>query len=131
MFHRAKSPSKSSFDIATRLWHLDGATVTAASGRAAEIYVFAWHPQFDAACDQTAVEQWEYYVVRERDLPKQKTITLGRIVALGTSTTRASAATLSIVVESTVEDLRHTEAQLRCFNRRRPDAGPTSGQPLH
>ena len=49
--------------------------------RAADVFVFAWHPGCDpAAIDQRLPEQWEFYVVPERALPRtQKAIAASRV----------------------------------------------------
>lgn len=66
------------FDIAERTgrW-VDDKTWVAGIGRAAGIYVFAFHPIFSAAeADHRVPEQWEFYVVAAARLPKQKSIGL-------------------------------------------------------
>ena len=47
-------------------------------GRAAQIYVFAWHAESRVElCNQSNAEQWLFYVVREECLPAgQKSIGL-------------------------------------------------------
>lgn len=49
--------------------------------RAADVFVFAWHPGCDPAkIDQRLPEQWEFYVVPERSLPRtQKAIAASRV----------------------------------------------------
>ena len=49
--------------------------------RAADVYVFAWHPGCDpATIDQRLPEQWEFYVVPERALARgQKAIAASRV----------------------------------------------------
>lgn len=48
-------------------------------GRNADIFIFAWHPVTSAEADHRDPNQWEFFVLPERDLPAQATITLSRI----------------------------------------------------
>ena len=51
--------------------------------RTADIYVFAWHPvEGEEAADHRRADQWEFYVVRESDLPDQKSISLNPLEKL-------------------------------------------------
>ena len=50
-------------------------------GRHADIYVFAWHGGTGETTDQRDPASWEFYVIPERDLPKQKSIALPAIRA--------------------------------------------------
>ena len=74
---RKRSPR---FDIAPRTgyWTRDGSRWVERPGRAAQIYVFAWHGESRVElCDQRNAEQWLFYVVREECLPvDQKSIGL-------------------------------------------------------
>jgi hypothetical protein len=47
--------------------------------RNAEIFIFAWHPVADATADHRQPSQWEFFVVPERSLPSQSTISLSRV----------------------------------------------------
>lgn len=47
--------------------------------RNAEIFIFAWHPGVDGLADHRDPDQWEFYVVLERALPAQSSISLSRI----------------------------------------------------
>lgn len=69
------------FDIRVRGGHwIDGVTWNAKAGRQADIYIFAWHGGTDrGTTDHRRAGQWEFYVVAERDLPAQKTISLARV----------------------------------------------------
>ncbi len=56
--------------------------------RNADIFVFGWHDRTDAQADHREPDQWQYFVVPERDLPIQKSIglsTLGRIAIVSFS----------------------------------------------
>ena len=70
------------FDIAPRkgYWMAKGDWVDV-RGRAADIYVFAWHPETSAKlADQRDPGQWMFYVVRTEYLPpEQKSIGLAGI----------------------------------------------------
>jgi hypothetical protein len=57
----------------------DGDKWVGERGRNAEIFVFAWHPVRDSSADHRDPRQWEFFVVRERDLPPQSSISLSRI----------------------------------------------------
>lgn len=79
-------PTKPIFDIEERTgYYANGATWINGPGRPADIYIFAWHPGFHPkeAVDHTDPEQWEFYVVAERDLPVgQKSMGLAGILKL-------------------------------------------------
>ena len=70
------------FDIAPRkgYWKTGNKWVDG-PGRAADIYVFAWHPETNEQhADQRDPEQWTFYVVKTKDLPpQQKTINLSGV----------------------------------------------------
>ena len=70
----AESKSSPRFDIAARQ-----------GGRHADVYVFAWHGERGETTDQREPDAWEFYVVRERELPDQKTIGLNAIQGLAAS----------------------------------------------
>ena len=71
------------FDIAERTGRYEGLEWIAEPGRAAAIYVFAWHPVIDHdAADHREPEQWQFFPVKASDLPRQKTIALSRIAKL-------------------------------------------------
>ena len=45
-----------------------------------DLYIFAWHPETDPGiADHRVPEQWRFHVVPERILPKQKSISIGRL----------------------------------------------------
>ena len=48
-------------------------------GRHADIYVFAWHGEIGTTADQRDPATWKFYVVAERDLPRQKSIGLSAV----------------------------------------------------
>ncbi len=76
-------PAKGRFDIAARTGRWDGKDWVTAPGRAASIYIFAWHPIFapDVA-DHRDPDQWQFHVVPTGLLPAQKSIGLAGIQAL-------------------------------------------------
>ena len=79
-------PTRPSFDIRPRTGRYDGAASIPEAGRAADVYVFAWHPR-TVDVDQRDETQWEYYVVPTVDLPpNQATISLSRICAISNPT---------------------------------------------
>ncbi len=73
--------------------------------RHADIYVFAWHPLREESADHRCVEQWEFYVVAEKDLPaNQKTIRLGPLTRLK-GARKATFTNLSRVISTTTKGL--------------------------
>lgn len=71
------------FDIAPRTgrWEVDGVFVSE-PGRAADLYVFAYHPIEDDTADHRNPMQWTFFVVLTSSLPKTKSIglkALGRL----------------------------------------------------
>lgn len=83
-WHEADSPpNRGRFDIAARtgLW-MDKDFIKR-PGRAAAIYVFAWHPLTDPAiADHRDPGQWRFHVVPASALPPQKTIGLAGVEAM-------------------------------------------------
>ena len=78
---RASSPPR--FDIRARTGYWDrSGRWRSAPGRHADVYVFAWHGGVGKSTDQREPMSWQFYVVRERDLPDQKTIGLSAIQRL-------------------------------------------------
>lgn len=79
----AEKPAPPSFSIAPKkvLMGLEWTDLDPPR-RVADIYVFAWHPVEGDQADHRRADQWEFYVVREDDLPDQKTIGLKRVAAL-------------------------------------------------
>jgi len=58
--------------------------------RLADLYIFAWHSGDDEKyADHRVVEQWEFYAVREQDLPIQDTIGLSGIRKLSSVSTNS------------------------------------------
>jgi hypothetical protein len=70
-------PSPPRFDIAIRkmIWSEATGTVQA-TGRAADCFVFAWHPIVDQSCDHREPRQWQFFVVPTEQLPGDKSISL-------------------------------------------------------
>jgi len=82
-----KSPERQSparFDIAPRTgyWDDEEECWVPKPGRHADLYVFAWHGADGDTADQRDAGSWEFYVVAERDLPKQKSIALNVLQGL-------------------------------------------------
>jgi hypothetical protein len=48
-------------------------------GRNADLFIFAWHPVTDAGADHRDPQQWQFFVVAERDLPAQGSLSLSRV----------------------------------------------------
>ena len=78
-------PRPPSFDIAPRKghWTTESEWIDE-PGRAAALYVFAWHPETDAKlADHRDPQQWSFYVMQTKDLPaQQNSIGLAGIEAL-------------------------------------------------
>lgn len=83
-WHDAQSkPNRGRFDIASRTGRWDGDLWIAEPGRAAAVYVFAWHPELDPAiADHRDAGQWQFHVVAAHRLPAQRSIALSGIQAL-------------------------------------------------
>ena len=61
------APTKSYWDSATEVW------IETKPQRWADLYVFAYHPEYDRGiADHRRPEQWEFYLVPERDLPREQ-----------------------------------------------------------
>ncbi len=68
-------PRSPRFDIAPRTgyWTQNGSQWVDSPGRPADLYVFAWHGERrDRYADQRDANQWVFFVVAERDLPKNR-----------------------------------------------------------
>jgi hypothetical protein len=79
----SSSPSKGRFDIAARTGRWAGAEWIVEPGRAAAIYVFAWHPVFDPlVADHREPSQWQFHVVAASNLPLQNSLGLTGVQAL-------------------------------------------------
>jgi hypothetical protein len=85
-----QEPTGGIYDIASRAGYFyeNGAKYAAGPGRAAEVYVFAWHRVFgphaddpdQPPTDHRDPDQWEFYVVPATLLPRgQKKIALSKI----------------------------------------------------
>ncbi len=71
--HGRISPS---FEIKARTGRWEGAVFVPEPGRAAQIYIFAFHPVLDDHADHRDPEQWEFYPVRTTDLPARQRVGL-------------------------------------------------------
>jgi hypothetical protein len=67
------------FSIASKTGRYEGSTWIAGVGRNAEIFVFGWHDRCDEGADHREPSQWQFFVVAERDLPDQKSISLSSL----------------------------------------------------
>ena len=87
--------------------------------RHADIFVFAWHPERDVAtADHRCPEQWRFFVVAERRLPrKQKSIGL---IPLGKLTDARVYGDLADGVASTAASLNGPQADRPKINRWSP-----------
>jgi hypothetical protein len=71
-----------SFDIKARSGRWEGATFVAEPGRAAHIYLFAYHPRADADADHRDPLQWEFFVVATSRLPATQRVGLAALQKL-------------------------------------------------
>lgn len=79
-------PNPGRFDIAARKMRWEGTIKVEEGGRAAAIYVFAWHPECDAAkADHRDPAQWEFQIVPASALPPRKTLGLAAVRKLAGS----------------------------------------------
>ena len=70
------------FDIRERSGRWEGSTFIAEPGRAAHIYVFAFHGVKDDSADHRDPAQWVFHVVRTEHLPPAKRISLSAVQRL-------------------------------------------------
>ena len=91
-WHGPDSPIASPrFDCAARTGRWEGSQWYPGSGRFADIYVFAYHDETNVErADHRNPDQWTFYVVREDQIPAQKTIGITKIRELGTEATYAN-----------------------------------------
>ena len=68
-----------SFDIKERTGRWEGSVFINEPGRAADIYVFAFHPLLDEVTDHREPGQWEFYPVLTVNLPATQRIGLGAV----------------------------------------------------
>ena len=78
------SPGKFGINKPSENYYLeDGTYEETPPQRHADIYVFAWHPEKDLEiADHRRPDQWKFFVVAERCLPRQKDIALGPLEKL-------------------------------------------------
>ena len=74
------------FDIEPREYAWEGAYRKELTGRAAHVYVFAYHDVRDGTADQRDPGQWAFYVVPTTTLPDQKSIALNKLQMLTSPT---------------------------------------------
>ncbi len=67
------------FSIASKTGRYEGAAWIPGVSRNAEIFIFAWHDRTDERADHRDADQWQFFVVAERDLPDQKSISLSTL----------------------------------------------------
>ncbi|MEO7564138.1 MAG: hypothetical protein ABIR63_07320 [Sphingomicrobium sp.] len=70
---------KPQFSIAAKTGRWEGFTWIDGVGRNAEIYIFGWHGRTDEGADHRVPDQWQFFVVAERDLPAQKSLSLSTL----------------------------------------------------
>lgn len=75
-------PSACSFDIAVRKGRWEGARWIDESGRAAHIYVFAYHPIADGSADHRDPDQWQFYVIPTCLLPNTQRLSIAGVKSL-------------------------------------------------
>jgi hypothetical protein len=73
---------KPCYSIASKAGRYEGSTWIEEVGRHADVYVFGWHDRTDDKADHREPHQWQFFVVAERDLPAQKTISFSVLVKL-------------------------------------------------
>lgn len=74
--HGKVSPS---FDIRERSGRWEGAVFIEDAGRAAHLYVFAYHDVRDETADHRDPEQWAFFVVQTSKLPKTQRLSLNSV----------------------------------------------------
>ena len=120
---KAAKPSPT-FGIPPRKWWWDNArsvSVETRPQRLADVYVFAWHPESDGnRADHREPEQWDFYVVAERDLsqePLTASISMGPLRRL---TSPCGYNALAREVADTLAGLPALKAQTQRGNDQRP-----------
>jgi hypothetical protein len=78
---------KPCFSIKSKKYRWEGPLRFEDEGRQADVFIFAWHGRTDALADHRNPDQWQFFVVAERDLPAQKSISLSVLANLATSVT--------------------------------------------
>jgi hypothetical protein len=79
----SRSATNPIFDIRARSGYFKGADWIPQPGRLAQIYVFAYHPVFDArSTDHCDPAQWRFHIVPVSLLPIGKTISLVRLAQI-------------------------------------------------
>jgi hypothetical protein len=76
---------KPCFSIKSKKYRWEGPLRFDDAGRQADIFIFAWHDRIDGSADHRDPDQWQFFVVAERDLPDQKTISLSVLCKLAQS----------------------------------------------
>jgi hypothetical protein len=96
-------PARPCFSIKekTGRWE-NGETWVSERSRNADIFVFAWHPFVSIEADHRDPRQWEFFVVLEKVLPPQSSISLSRVRHM---TPPVSIADLATRVNSLAEQL--------------------------
>jgi hypothetical protein len=97
-------PNSGRFDIRARTGRWEGAYWIAAPGRAAGLYLFAWHPEIDTSvADHRAADQWQFLPVLASALPDQKSIGLQGIRSLASP----------VSIDEVAEAVRELAAKIR------------------
>jgi hypothetical protein len=76
---------KPRFSIKSKKYRWEGPLRFDDAGRQADIFIFAWHDRIDESADHRDPDQWQFFVVAERDLPDQKSISLSILCKLAQS----------------------------------------------
>ena len=86
----AKIETSPSFNISAKSGYWAGKDWFDAPGRHANIYLFAWHGERSLkSADHRTIDQWEFFALNAGDLPRQRSIKLGALRALGAVSTSA------------------------------------------
>jgi hypothetical protein len=67
------------FDVKPRQGRWEGSVFVAEPGRAAHMYVLAYHERRDDSADHRDPRQWEFFVIRSEDIPLVARIGLGSV----------------------------------------------------
>jgi hypothetical protein len=68
-----------SFDVKARTGRWEGTKFVEESGRAADIYILAYHDRGDAGADHRDPQQWEFFVLPSAVIPPVARISLGSV----------------------------------------------------
>lgn len=98
--------AKISFSIKSPKQIWSGTAPRPTNGRPAQIYIFAAHPLFDDRADHRMLDQWEFYVVAEADLPNQSSISLNPVRKIASNATAEDLRSIVCEIQGQIIDAK-------------------------